>query len=212
MCASNVKTLLFVVSGPSGAGKKTLIDYVTARFTNIERVSTYTTRAPRPGETPNVDYFFIDKPEFEQLTESGEIFEYTKTYGDSLYGSPKRLIDGSDCKDIITELDYKGMFRIRASSNRSVISIFILPPSLNTLVERIESRSQIDNLERRLDLVSEQLQFAWAYDYILINEDKDHFLEEAESIIRAELLRRKGVTELLRQRHLYDVTLMEPTK
>jgi guanylate kinase len=201
------KPIIIIVSGPSGSGKKTLIDHIMSNFPKIEKVPTYTTRTPRTGEVENVDYVYISQEQFDQFRKSGEIFEYTKTYGDYYYGSPKRYLDASDHKDIITELDYKGMFRVRSASSRNVISIFIAPPPLKELEKRIKKRSNESNLGDRLKVVSEQMQFAWSYDYVLFNLDKQRFLDEATQVIRSEMIKRKGFHQLLTDRHSYDHTL-----
>jgi len=201
-----VKSILFVISGPSGSGKKTLIQHIKSQFPEVKHVPTYTTRPPRLGETPSVDYVFVSDNEFSRLLESGKIYEYTRTYGDQLYGSPWHLIE-DDGHDLIVEMDYKGMFRLRASSSRRVVSIFIFPPSLDVLSQRIERRSQEHNIVDRLATASEQLQFAWAYDYVLINAKVDCFLQDTACIVKTELLKKKGLNHLLEHRHNYDFTL-----
>ncbi len=204
-CSS--KPIIIIVSGPSGSGKKTLMEHIVARFPEIERVPTFTTRPPRAGEVANIDYVYITREQFDSYRESGEIFEFTKTYGDYYYGSPKRYLEVTDDKDILTELDYKGMFRVRSASARNVISIFIAPPPLSELEKRIKKRATEQNLADRLKIVSEQMQFAWAYDYVLFNIDKQKFLEEAEQVILSEQIKRKGFLKLLTDRHAYDHTL-----
>jgi guanylate kinase len=208
----SAKPILFIVSGPSGSGKRTLIQHIVNRLPEIERVPTYTTRSPRSGEIPNVDYVFVTTEEFSQLLKSGEIYEYTRTYGDQLYGSPRRLLEDHDGRDLIVELDYKGMFRIRASTSRRVVSIFILPPVLDVLPRRIEKRTREHNITNRLAIASEQLQFAWAYDYVLMNEKMDYFLQDATCIVKTELLKKKGIKQLLEYRHHYDFTLLDQAK
>jgi len=203
------KPIIIIISGPSGSGKKTLIDHIVSNFPEIERVPTYTTRSPRKGEVANIDYVYISEDHFNELRQSGEIFEFTKTYGDYYYGSPKRYLDTTDHQTIITELDYKGMFRVRSASNRNVISIFIAPPPLNELEKRIKTRSTETNLTDRLTIVSEQMQFAWSYDYVLFNIDKQQFLNEATHVVQSELIKMKGFNKLLTDRESYDHTLIK---
>jgi len=202
------KPIIIIVCGPSGSGKKTLIEHIVISFPEIERVPTFTTRSARPGEIPNVDYIYISPDQFHSLRKSGDIFEFTRTYGDDYYGSPKRFIDAGDGKDIITELDYKGMFRVRSASSRNVISIFIAPPPLNELSKRIKNRANEKNLNERLSIIAEQIQFAWSFDYVLFNIDKHIFLKEAECVVRSEFIKRKGFVKLLTVRHENDPTLL----
>ena len=205
---SSISPLLFVVSGPSGSGKGTLMKHVTAHFPEIHRVPTYTTREPRVGETREQDYRYIDETTFEAHLDSGEIFECTRSYGSHLYGSPRKLLEVSDPNPLIVEMDYKGMFRIRASSRRHIISLFVLPPLGEELEERITSRSIEKDLKARLDVGLDQLQFAWAYDYVVENIKLEHFLADTEHAIGAELVRARGRQAMLDHRHDYDHTLV----
>ena len=201
------KDILFIISGPSGSGKGTLMDYAVENFSSIQHVPTYTTRKPRPKEIPGKDYNYLSEQEFYQLVESGEIFEYTKTYGDYMYGSPHSLIKKVHDKNLVVELDYKGMFRIKSVSQHRVISIFVMPPDIETLLQRITKRFKEDNLENRIKVLSEQLQFAWAYDYVIVNNDLQDYLRDVHTVLSAELLRSKGINTLLEQKHSADPTL-----
>ena len=206
MSSLSANGILFIISGPSGSGKKTFAEHIIRSFSAIQRVATYTTRAPRKGEVEGYDYVFIDEEEFEGLVESKEIFEYTRTYGDHLYGSPKRLIEpGAD--NLIVELDYKGMLRTRSMTARRAVSIFLLPPDLDVMTRRIELRQREENLAARRQKFFEQVQFAWAYDYVVQNGKLDRFLAKAEAIAEAELLRRAGAQLLLDRRAAFDDTL-----
>lgn len=202
---SAAQPLLFIVSGPSGSGKGTLIEHVT-RDTAVRRVPTFTTRAQRPGEESGVDYVFIGDEDFWERVESGEIFEYTRTYGDFVYGSPRRLIE-MEASPLIAELDYKGMFRVQAQSPRRIVSIFVMTADWHTAEERITSRSAEANMDARAAKWHEQLQFAWAYDYVLVNQGVEQFREEVSAITTAELARTAGAATLLQQRHNTDSTL-----
>ena len=203
------KHILFVVSGPSGSGKGTLMDYGTEKFPNIHHIPTFTTREPRPKEIRGKDYNYLTNDEFMKLVENGEIFEYTKTYGDHLYGSPLSLIENQYNQNLIVELDYKGMFRIKSVSQHRVVSIFVLPPDIATLRQRITKRSKEENLANRLKVISEQLQFAWAYDYVIVNNDLETYLNDIHTILNAEILRTKGVDALLDMKHSSDPTLIK---
>jgi guanylate kinase len=197
------KPLLIVVSGPSGAGKKTFLDHVAVTFPETKRITTYTTRFPRPGEKDGVDYRFISADDFDEKVQTGEIFESTRTYGDYQYGSPLDLISTRQASPLVVELDVKGMCRLRASSARRVISIFIMPPSIEDLLKRIVERAgeKPDNLERRIDTAVQQLEFAWSFDYVLVNSDLNIFLTDVEAVVRAELIRQKGIEQMFSRVH-----------
>ena len=201
--SSQAKPLLIVVSGPSGAGKKTFLDHVAERFPETQRVTTYTTRFPREGEKDGVDYRFISGDEFEEKVHSGEIFESTRTYGDYQYGSPLDLISDRIDAPLVVELDVKGMARLKSSSARRVVSIFIMPPSMEDLMKRIVSRpgDPPDNLERRIDAAVQQLDYAWSYDYILVNDHLREFLRDVESVVSAELVRQRGIEKMFDRIH-----------
>lgn len=202
------KNILFVICGPSGSGKGTFIDYATEHFSDkILHIPTYTTRAPRPKEVPGKDYNYITQEKFDELIANGGIFEYTRTYGDYMYGSPRSLIKDEHHKHLVVELDYKGMFRIKSASDHRVVSIFIMPPDIDTLLERINKRYKEKNLEARIATIKEQVQFAWAYDYVIINDQWEKYLQDIDIIIKAEVLRSEGVYHLLDTKHSADPTL-----
>ena len=204
----NRKNILFIVCGPSGSGKGTFIDYAVAKFGDqIKHVPTYTTREPRPKEVPGKDYNFINQAAFDELISNGGIFEYTRTYGDYMYGSPRCLIQDELKKHLVVELDYKGMFRLQSVSDHRVISVFIMPPDIKTLLDRINKRYKEKNLEARIAMIKEQLQFAWAYDYVIINDGWDQYKKDIDTIIRAEMLRTNGLRKLLADKHSADPTL-----
>lgn len=162
-------------------------------FPEIKRVTTFTTRDPRPNETPGVDYRYIDEAEFERLRESGEIYESERTYKDYAYGSPSCLLRADEPAPLLVEMEVKGMLRLRASSQRRVVSLFLLPAAMRDLAERVESRHAEGNLDSRMDAALEQVHYALAYDYLLVNGDREAFLLDLSTVIRAELLRSRGV-------------------
>jgi guanylate kinase len=193
LCAS--KGLLFVISGPSGAGKGTLLQHLSNSGLSLNRVLTYTTREPRANETAE-DYTFVTRDAFFELVNAGEIWEHTQTYGDHYYGSPKRLLE-DDGSHLLTEVEVKGMFRLRSLSARRVVGIFVLPPSIEELEARIQKRHAEVNSQQRIERAKDQIGYAAAYDYILLNKDMAEFLDRAKSIAEAELLRSTGVQVLL---------------
>jgi len=202
------KDILFVICGPSGSGKGTFMSYAVEHFGDqIIHIPTYTTRDPRPSEVPGKDYNYVSQAAFDELVANGGIFEYTRTYGDYCYGSPRSLIKDEHHKHLVVELDYKGMFRVRSVSEHQVVSVFIMPPNLDVLLERINKRYKENNLDARIATIKEQIQFAWAYDYVIINDDWDQYKKDIDTVIRAELLKINGTRYLLDQKHRADPTL-----
>lgn len=189
--------MLFILSGPSGSGKGTALAYAVAEIPELSRVVTYTTRKPRPGEQEGVDYNYLSEEEFAELQRRGEIFEATRTYGDYAYGSPSKLIKTDDPHPLIVELEVRGMLRLKASSQRRVVSIFLIPGEIEDILSRVKSRHEEKNLESRFSVAFEQMKYALSYDYILVNDDRDTFLEHFQTVVRAELLREEGKARAL---------------
>lgn len=202
------KPLLFVISGPSGSGKGTALEVIGREFAgSIERSPTYTTRAKRNGEREGRDYHYVTQAQFDDLVENKEIFEFTRTYNDELYGSPRSLISTDNEHHLLVELDFNGFHRLKSISRRKIIGIFIMPPSIEELSKRILARQPETNLDRRLHRVSEQIAHAWSYDYIVLNKDRDEFLSRIRCVVSAELYRLDGVGFLTENWHTLDVTL-----
>ncbi|MBT9135944.1 MAG: Guanylate kinase [Firmicutes bacterium] len=179
--------ILFVVTGPSGSGKGTIMRAIIAAFKDIVKVATFTTRLPRPNEENGFDYNFVTAEEFRAKIERDEIAEYEQVYHDHYYGSPQ--FDPNVGPDRLMELDFNGMYKYKKTTKR-LVSIFIAPPSLEVIAGRITRRSQEVNLERRMGNAYEQLQQAGSYDYIIINEDFEAARAEALAIVLAERLKR----------------------
>lgn len=205
----DARPVLFVVSGPSGAGKGTALAWLVDSAL-VRRVATYTTRLPRPGEREGVDYRFVDEATFFELHRKGEIFEYTRTYSASYYGSPSSLRDDNDPGFLVAELDPAGFVRICASSSRRVVGIFVTTDSEGQLRERLSARGQGAEADQRLRIRTDQLTWAWMYDYVLVNNDREQFLKELEVIVTSELLRTRGARHMLDQRQASDPTLQQP--
>lgn len=204
---ANLRPLLFIVTGPSGSGKGTLISSIVEAFPDLRHVPTYTTRQKRPAETDGRDYNFISKSAFSTLVEKGDIFEQTRTYKDDYYGSPRVLLDAEPEAPLLVELDYKGMHRLRAASLRQVVSIFVMPPSREAAEQRILQRHKEGNMLSRLANYDEQIQHAWSYDYVLWNFDLDTFARDGVTVVRAELCRWRGKEALIERRSELDYTI-----
>jgi len=187
--------ILFVLTGPSGAGKGSVMRALLGRVPGLKKVVTYTTRPPRPGEQDGFDYHFVDPDRFMAMVRAGDIFEYEQVYHDFYYGSPRDVFPGG--ADALIELDYKGFQKYRARLPH-VVSVFLLPPSLDELRQRIVRRSQVNNLDARLANAVEQLKHAVDYDYVITNDDLDQCAEAVATVVQVERWRRQGRVELLR--------------
>ena len=192
--------ILFVVSGPSGSGKETVIQGTLETTLGLARVVTYTTRAPRSGEVSGRHYHFVTAGEFESLVQRGEIFESETVYGSNRYGSPRWATQGTPSGDLIMELDPKGFMRMREARRSPTVGIFLLVPGASALRQRIVSRGEENDLERRLAIARDQLDAAPAYDYVVVNRDRAECLADVATIVAAERLRHRGPGQLQRVR------------
>jgi guanylate kinase len=205
----DARPLLFVVSGPSGAGKGTALRFLTERSV-LRRVPTYTTREPREQETPGVDYHFVSEREFFELHQRGEIFEYTRTYADSYYGSPRGFLEVDDADPLLTELDPGGFVRVRTASRRRVVGVFVTTTSEEELHQRLIHRGQGGEAAQRLRIRTDQLTWAWMYDYVLLNDDRGRFFRDLDTVVRSEVIRTEGARRMLELKVRSNPTLREP--
>lgn len=184
--------ILFVVSSPSGGGKGTLIQRVLKQGINLSYSVSYTTRAPRNGEVEGREYFFVTPEEFEAMASAGEFLEWAHVHG-KLYGTSRHQVSHEvfDGRDIILEVDVQGAASVRELVTDSV-SIFILPPSLEILRERLIARGTDSpaELELRLRNAPAELRNYKAFDYVIINDDVVRAAEQLACIVGAERARR----------------------
>jgi guanylate kinase len=163
----------------------------------------------RSGEKNGVDYEYVDEQEFFRLHEAGVIFEYTRTYSRSYYGSPSALLRDDIQDPLVVELDPNGFARVRAASARRVVGIFVAASSESELRARLAARAQDPDIGQRLKTRTDQMLWAWTYDYVLFNEDRKRFLDDLTAVIESELLRTSGAKRMLDLREEIDPTLKE---
>jgi guanylate kinase len=179
---------LFVITAPSGAGKTSLIDALVREDPSLQLSTSYTTRAPRPGEKSGVDYHFVDEPTFLAMRERGEFLENAEVHG-FRYGTAKRVINDALARgeDLILEIDWQGARQVRALYP-DCVGIFILPPSIEELERRIRARGQDSEavIRRRLDNARGEMDHAGEFDYAIINKDFDTARRKLAEVIRAE--------------------------
>lgn len=182
------KGLLLVVSGPSGAGKGTICKAILDQNDQIKLSVSATTRKPRNGEVHGVNYFFIEKEEFTSMIEKGEFLEYAQIY-DNFYGTPKAAIIETLEKgqDVILEIEMQGARQVKEVYPEGTF-IFVLPPSLKELKNRIVGRGteSAEEIEKRFSCAFEEIKQIDDYDYFIVNEDVEKSVRELEAIISSE--------------------------
>ena len=183
--------LLIVVSGPSGAGKGTVMRYVFEKCPNMRYSVSVTTRAPREGEVDGREYFFRTTDQFIDMLHHDEFLEHQRVY-DNYYGTPRKCVEELLDKgfDVLLEIDVKGALVVKKKMPETV-TVFLCPPDKATLESRLRGRSTEteEQLKVRLDAAVEELKNAAEYDYVVVNNDALVGAEEIESVIRAEKCR-----------------------
>ena len=184
---------LFVVSSPSGGGKGTLIQRVLKQLPDVSYSVSYTTRPPRNGEVEGREYFFVTPERFEAMITAGEFLEWANVYG-RLYGTSRSQVSREVCegRDIILEVDVQGADSVRRLLPDAV-SIFILPPSLGVLRQRLLTRGTDSDaeLEVRLRNAPKELEAYKDFDYVIINGEVERAAGELACVIAAERARRQ---------------------
>jgi guanylate kinase len=197
--------ILFVVSAPSGAGKTTLCKGITDSLENLTHSISYTTRKPRSGEIDGRDYYFVTADRFRDMVQAGDFAEYAEVHT-NLYGTSKRvLIDMiKDGVDVILDIDTQGARQIKTHFAAAVF-VFIMPPSMAILEERLRNRKsdREDEIRKRMQRAVDEIRDYGLYDYIVVNRDFERALSELRSIVVAErcrtkLLRINWIEELLK--------------
>jgi guanylate kinase len=181
---------LFIIAAPSGCGKTSLVKALVEQTNDLCVSVSHTTRAARPGEVHGKNYFFVSKDEFDHINDNDGFIESAQVF-DNYYGSAKQTVKDLLIKgqDVILEIDWQGARQVKQSFTES-ISIFILPPSIPVLKERLTGRGQDDQtiIDRRMqDAVSEMQHFD-EFDYLVINDDFDVALSDLSNIIKAQRL------------------------
>jgi len=183
---------LYTVSAPSGAGKTSLVRALIERRQDLVVAVSHTTRPQRPGEENGVNYHFVDRPTFEHSVASGQFFEWAEVFG-NLYGTGRAEVESrlQQGLDVILEIDWQGAQQVKLAVPGSC-AIFIVPPSLESLRERLRGRGQDDSntIERRMADAKNELAHWRDADFIVLNDDFDRALLDLESIIRSQHLRR----------------------
>ncbi len=182
-------SFLIILSAPSGGGKSTILQEILRVSENIDYSVSYTTRAPRGTEQNGIHYHFVDEWEFECRVASGDFLEYAKVFGKCWYGTSISYIKSRLAKSrhVIMDIDVQGASQI-AATDIPYVKIFIIPPSMEVLKDRLIKRAT-DNEEeiaRRLKTAEQELKYIPDYEYLVINDDLDTAVADVMAIIRAE--------------------------
>jgi guanylate kinase len=195
---------LFIVSAPSGAGKTSMVNALLAHNKEIALSVSYTSRAPRPGETDGVDYHFVSRETFLSMARRGDFLESAEVYG-NLYGTSQSWIEQQTAggRDILLEIDWQGAAQVRGKFP-DCISIFILPPTLQALETRLKGRAQdsAEVIARRIRAAREDITHVAEFDYVIINDKLDYALQQLNAVVVAAGLRRDR--QLVRQQDLIN--------
>lgn len=176
---------LFVISAPSGAGKTTLVQALLNINPQIDLSVSYTTREPRPGERDGKDYHFVSREVFAKMAQRGEFLESAEVYG-NLYGTSQTWISHgtSEGRDILLEIDWQGAAQVRRLFPEC-ISVFILPPSMEALEQRLKGRAKDDGevIAKRMAAVREDVAHIAEFDYVIINDNLNEALRELNAVV-----------------------------
>ena len=189
------KGMMFVLSSPSGAGKTTLTKKIAENNSNFTISISYTTRKARPNEINGKDYHFVTTEKFNSLVKENNFFEYANIF-DNYYGTHKKTVLEllSKGKDVLFDIDWQGTQQLKKISDLSVVTIFILPPNIHVLKERLLNRhkGQEKLIQKRMNKFNEEVSHWNEYNYVVVNDDLNKCYENILNIITSE---KKGIVK-----------------
>ena len=189
------KGMMFVLSSPSGVGKTTLAKKLAENNSQFAISISYTTRKPRPNEIDGKDYYFVTQEEFDALIKKNDFYEFANIF-DNNYGTHKETVIKllSQGKDVLFDIDWQGTLQLKKITNLNIVCIFILPPNINVLRDRLLNRhkGQEELIEKRMNKFNEELSHWNQYNYVVTNDDLNICYEKIKSIIASE---KKGIRQ-----------------
>jgi len=196
--------LMLVLSSPSGAGKSTISRALLKGHPDLAMSVSATTRPMRPGELDGKDYFFLDTDKFKSMVAENQFLEHAKVF-DNRYGTPRGPVEDAlrAGKDVLFDVDWQGTQQLKQNARDDLVSIFILPPSIEELERRLYTRAQDSEevVKSRMSKATSEMSHWAEYDYIIVNENIAQSVAEAEAILAAERLRRErrvGLADFVR--------------
>ena len=191
--------LMFVLSSPSGAGKTTITRALLKSNQDLEISISATTRQRRPGEVDGQDYYFVDIPSFNAMVENSEMLEHAKVFN-NYYGTPRQPVEEALSRghDVIFDIDWQGTQQLREIARDDLVTVFILPPNAKELERRLRARNQDpeETIRHRMDKASDEMTHYSEYDYVLINNNVDMAIQQAQHILDSERLKRHRLAGL----------------
>jgi len=197
------KGILITFSGPSGSGKDTVLSELIKKRDDVKISISMTTRKPREGEIDGTHYYFVDKEYFQRRIDADGMLEYAE-YAGNFYGTPKEPVNDmlNEGKAVILEIEVQGAEKIK-NLNPDVVSVFLMPPSVNVLEQRLRGRKTEDEetINHRLVIAREEIRKAQNYDYVVVNDTVENAVAKIETIIEAERLKisrnKKFISEVI---------------
>ena len=196
--------VMLVLSSPSGAGKTTLSRRLLEADDALELSVSVTTRPPRRGEIEGHDYHFIDRTRYDAMVHGGELLEWADVFG-HCYGTPRAPVEAALAagRDVLFDIDWQGTQQLRDAAHSDLVSVFVLPPTINELDRRLHRRAQDtdDVIHARMSRAADEMSHWPEYDYVVINQDIEQAFGDVRAILAAERLRRErqvGLAEFVR--------------
>ncbi len=196
---------MLILSSPSGAGKSTISRLILEQNPHLNMSVSATTRPPRPGEVDGEHYYFVSREKFDEMAKNGEFLEHATVFGNS-YGTPRKPVEDmlEAGVDVLFDVDWQGTQQLVENAPMDVVSIFILPPSIEELERRLRDRNQDSDevVEARMAKATSEMSHWSEYDYIIINVTLEVTVPQVQAILEGERLkriRRTGLSEFLRR-------------
>jgi guanylate kinase len=181
--------LCLVLSAPSGAGKTAITAALLARDPELRRSVSVTTRPPRSGEVESVDYHFRSEQEFVRMLGSGELLESARVFGRHWYGTPRKPVESAlrDGLDVVFDIDWQGHRQLRSALPDDVVGVFILPPSLGALEERLRGRAgdHAGEIAHRMSLARDEISHWPEFSHVVVNDDLEQAIDAIHAVLRA---------------------------
>ena len=181
-----------VISAPSGAGKSTIANALRASEPELKHSISVTTRVPRPGEVEGVHYYYRSREQFDAMAQTGELLEWAIVFGRG-YGTPRTPVEAwlASGRDMVFDIDWQGHRQIRTALPEDVVSLFVLPPSLAVLEQRLRSRASDDPQEiaRRMSAARDEIAHWQEFDHVIVNAELDRSIRDARAVLHAARLR-----------------------
>lgn len=185
--------LMLVLSSPSGAGKSTIARALLQRDAHIAMSVSCTTRSPRPGEVDGTDYHFVTVEKFQQMVEDNQFLEHARVF-DNYYGTPRAPVEDAltSGRDVLFDIDWQGTQQLGQNARADLVTVFILPPSVEELERRLHTRAQ-DSAEvvaKRMAKAGDEMSHWFEYDYIVLNAEVERSIASVQAVLDAERLKR----------------------